>query len=337
MEQHVKVKFPSNIALVKYWGKHGNQLPCNASLSLTLSNAFTETSVHFSEKTSKETEFSYLFEGTENAKFGQRVFNYLQQQPEFSTLLSDFAIQIDSANSFPHSAGIASSASAFASIAAAFLKASGNYSEENFQQEVSRLARLGSGSACRSIYGPYASWGKLDGINGTSDDYATPVLEIHDNFKTMRDAILIVESEPKKVSSSVGHGLMKGHPFAEARFQQANTHCLEMFSTLKSGDFEQFIQIVEREALTLHAMMMTSLDYYLLMKPNTIHVIEQIMQFRKDTKFPICFTLDAGPNIHLLYPSTMQKEAQLLIDEFLANKNVESVLYDQHGTGGIIL
>lgn len=333
----ITVKYPSNIALVKYWGKHGNQLPCNASLSLTLNNAYTETSLHLSEKTSDNIEFSYFFEGTTNEKFSQRVQNYLQNQTEFKDLLQNYALRVDSSNSFPHSAGIASSASAFASIAAAFLKASKNYTEDTFKQQVSRLARLGSGSACRSIYGPYASWGKLSDIQGTSDDYATPVVELHDNFKTMCDAILIVEDEPKKVSSSVGHGLMNGHPFADARFQQANQNCLAMFSTLKSGDFEQFIQIVEREALTLHAMMMTSLDYYVLIKPNTLKIIEQIMQFRKDTKFPICFTLDAGPNIHLLYPSTMQREAQLLIDDFISNQLVKSVIYDHYGTGGNVL
>jgi diphosphomevalonate decarboxylase len=337
MNQLIKAKYPSNIALVKYWGKHGNQLPCNASLSLTLSNAYTETQLTLSEKSAKEIEFDYFFEGQTNDKFSQRVLNYLKNQPEFSDLLKNFALRVDSQNSFPHSAGIASSASAFASIAAIFLKASGNFTNDNFNQQVSRLARLGSGSACRSIYGSYASWGKLGEINGTSDEYATPVLEIHDNFKNMHDAILIVEDEPKKVSSSVGHGLMNGHPFAEARFQQANEHCLEMFSTLKSGDFDKFIQIVEREALTLHAMMMTSLDYYLLVKPNTVKIIEQLMQFRKDTKFPICFTLDAGPNIHLLYPSTMKREAQLLIDDFIANNTVKSVIYDQHGSGGMIL
>ncbi len=333
MNPFIKVKYPSNIALVKYWGKHGNQLPCNASLSMTLSNAFTELNLELSEKKTNEIEFDYFFEGAPKDSFRDRILNYLTHQPEFSGVLKNYAIRAESHNSFPHSTGIASSASAFAAIAAAFLKASGN--ETNFDQNASRLARLGSGSACRSFYGPYASWGHLDEISGTSDEFATSVTAIHDNFKTMRDAILIVEDAPKKVSSSVGHGLMEGHPFAEARFKQANTNCLEMFSTLQSGDFDKFISIVEREALSLHAMMMTSNDYYLLIKPGTVKVIEQVMQFRKDTRLPICFTLDAGPNIHLLYPSTIEKDVQMLIEDI--NSELKAVIYDQIGTGGTIL
>ncbi|HRO74743.1 MAG TPA: diphosphomevalonate decarboxylase [Crocinitomicaceae bacterium] len=333
MNQHVKVRFPSNIALVKYWGKYGNQLPKNASLSMTLSNAYTELELTLTEKKTKEIEFEYFFEGQAKDTFKERILNYLQAQTEFSDILKNYAINVQSHNSFPHSTGIASSASAFAAIATAFLKASG-YSEEDFTQQASRLARLGSGSACRSFHSGYSSWGKLAEINGTSDEYATPVTKIHDHFKTMCDAILIVEDTPKKVSSSVGHGLMKNHPFAEARFQQANQHCLEMFSTLECGDFEKFIAITEREALSLHAMMMTSLDYYLLIKPETVFVLEKIMQFRNDTKLPICFTLDAGPNVHLLYPSNIQQEVKSLIDSM--QSNLKNVIYDQIGNGGII-
>lgn len=333
MSKKITAKYPSNIALVKYWGKHGNQLPMNASLSMTLSNAYTELSLELTDKQTSEIELEYFFEGEQKDSFRERIIRYLAQQPEFSELLNNHAIRLESSNSFPHSTGIASSASAFASIAAVFLKASG-YQETDFLQQASRLARLGSGSASRSFFGPYASWGALKEKEGTSDEYATPVTKIHDNFKNMRDAILIVEDAPKKVSSSVGHSLMNGHPFAAARFQQANENCLEMFSTLASGDFDKFIAIVEREALTLHAMMMTSNDYYMLMKPGTVRIIEQLMQFREDTKFPICFTLDAGPNIHLLYPSTMKREAEMFIEE--VRSDIKEVIYDEIGMGGII-
>ncbi|MCO5269511.1 MAG: diphosphomevalonate decarboxylase [Brumimicrobium sp.] len=334
MKKSTKVRFPSNIALVKYWGKHGNQLPMNASLSLTLQHAYTELELEAIEKNGADATFEYFFEGVQNDAFGQRVLTYLQNQPEFAEFLHQHTIKINSHNSFPHSTGIASSASAFAAIAAAFAKTSGI--TKNFSQEISRLARLGSGSACRSIYGPFASWGKLDGIDGTSDEYASPVQHIHPNFQDMQDAILIIEDTPKKVSSSVGHGLMKNHPFAEARFKQANQHCIEMFSTLERGDFERFIGIVEREALSLHAMMMTSEAYYLLIRPNTIEVMEKVMQFRQETQLPICFTLDAGPNIHLLYPSSIQDKVLL----FIANELkpfTKNILYDRNGIGGIFL
>lgn len=337
MSKKVKVRYPSNIALVKYWGKHGNQLPCNPSISLTLNNAYTELELELSEKKSQELEFEYFFEGIQNEQFSARVIKYLQAQPEFTDLLKNNAIRVDSHNSFPHSTGIASSASAFASIAAAFLKASGQYKDEaDFLQKASNLARLGSGSACRSFYGSYAMWGELEGVEDSNDLYAIPVTDIHENFQNMRDAILIVEDTPKKVSSSVGHGLMKDHPFAEARFVQAKQHLTEMLSILKTGDFEGFIRIVEREALSLHAMMMTSVDYYLLMEPNTVYVMQQIMDFRETTKLPICFTLDAGPNIHLLYPSNIEKQTKDFINNNLISR-LKEVIYDQNGSGGIFI
>lgn len=335
MNQPITAHYPSNIALVKYWGKQGNQLPCNASLSMTLSKAFTEVKLYLSEKKNKEIELDYYFEGQSEENFRERIIKYASQQEEFTGLLKNYALRIESKNSFPHSAGIASSASAFAAIAAALLKATKSIPEQAFQQKSSYLARLGSGSACRSVYGPYALWGKLEGATNSSDQHAMPLDEIHADFKTMKDAILIVEDAPKKVSSSIGHALMNNHPYAAARFIDANKHCLEMISILKHGDFPSFISITEREALSLHAMMMTSGDYYMLIKPGTVQIIDEIFQFRKETGLPICFTLDAGPNVHLLYPESVQEEVHSFVEQNLCN-GLKSVIYDQAGTGGTI-
>jgi len=336
MTQKIIAKYPSNIALIKYWGKHGNQLPCNASLSMTLSKAYTEIVLQCTPKTNTTIELEYFFEGQPKENFKERIIKYASQQNEFSALLNNFSIQINSTNSFPHSTGIASSASAFAAIAAALLKATNQFSnDEEFNKKASYLARLGSGSACRSFYGAYALWGKLNNIENSSNEYAIPINEIHENFKKMNDAILIVEDTPKKVSSSVGHSLMNNHPYAKERFLDANKNCESMISILKNGDFETFISITEREALTLHAMMMTSQDYYMLMKPETVFVIEQIFDFRKQTQLPICFTLDAGPNIHLLYPEQIQNEVELFIENKLKSK-LKSVIYDQAGWGGMV-
>lgn len=333
MNKTIISKYPSNIALVKYWGKYGNQLPKNASLSMTLSKAVTEVKLELMEKTNSEIELAYFFEGEEKEDFKERIVKYASAQPEFDYLLKNYALKINSTNSFPHSTGIASSASAFAAIAAALLSASAELDGDIFNREASRLSRLGSGSACRSFYGPYAVWGELDGLDASSNEFAVPVLEVHENFKNMRDAILIVEDQPKKVSSSVGHGLMKDHPYAEARFVDANKHCQEMLSTLKSGDFDKFISITEREALSLHAMMMTSTDYYMLMKPKTIQVIDEIFEFREQTGLPICFTLDAGPNVHLIYPESIEKEVKTFVETSL-KKNTKLIIYDEIGFGG---
>ncbi|MFL2587636.1 MAG: diphosphomevalonate decarboxylase, partial [Flavobacteriaceae bacterium] len=106
----------------------------------------------------------------------------------------------------------------------------------------------------------------------------------------------------KQVSSSVGHQLMQGHPFAVNRFDQAHKNCELLKSVLKTGDIEQFIEITESEALSLHSMMMTSRPRYILMQPNTLSIINKVWEYRVQTKIPISFTLDAGANVHLLYP-----------------------------------
>ena len=328
---------PSNIAIVKYWGKKENQIPCNASLSMALSKSFTEVMVElFEKKSKKEIELEYFFEGKKNTLFEERLRKYLKNQEEDFPFLRDYAVIINSHNSFPHSAGIASSASAFGAIALSLSDASRKYFKEKNQEEflrnASRLSRLGSGSACRSMYPGFALWGQNKSVAGSSDEFAVEITGVHDNFKQLQDAILIIESDPKKVSSSLGHSLMKGHPYAENRFVQANERASRMVKVLAGGDFEEFVNIAESEALTLHAMMLTSKDYYILMKPGTLTTIEKILNFRKDTKIPVCFTLDAGPNVHVLYAEADKKK----VNDFLNNDFedcVKNIIFDKMGSG----
>ena len=136
-----------------------------------------------------------------------------------------------------------------------------------------------------------------------SDLFGVPFSgEVHEVFQDYQDVILLVDKGEKQVSSTVGHDLMHNHPFAAQRFEQAHTNLKALTAVLQSGDLEKFVALVESEALTLHAMMMTSMPYFILMKPNTLETIERIWQFRKEQGVPVCFTLDAGANVHLLFP-----------------------------------
>ncbi len=328
---------PSNIAIVKYWGKKGNQIPCNSSLSLTLSNSFTTVEAELSDKTSDEAvQLSYFFEGEVNEKFGQRVAKFLNDNSAYFSFITEKAITINSSNSFPHSAGIASSASAFGAISLALLDISytlqGKEKDATFYTEASNLARLGSGSASRSMYPAFAQWGENSLVPNSSNEHAIEIKEVHPIFQNMKDAILIIEDEPKKVSSSVGHSLMNNHPYAENRFKQANERTAELVEILKTGNMEAFIHMCESEALTLHAMMMTSMDYYLLVKPGTITAIEKLMEFRKENNIPVCFTLDAGPNVHVLYPKAYETQVEEFIKNGLSD-TYKKVIYDQEGSG----
>lgn len=329
-------KCPSNIAIVKYWGKKPNQIPCNSSVSMTLTHSFTETTLELLEKkTTEDIELDYFFENQRNTHFENRIQKYLGEQQNHFPFLKDYGLRIHSTNSFPHSAGIASSASAFGALALNLLDAVQEISGQNranFIQEASNLARLGSGSACRSLFPGFAVWGENKSMPTSSDVYATGVSDIHPNFRKMHDAILIVESEPKKVSSSAGHSLMKGHPYAETRFTQANERTSQLLEVLAKGDFEKFIDITESEALTLHAMMMTSGSHYMLMKPATIEVIEKVVDFRMETNIPVCFTLDAGPNVHVLYADTDKVQVENFLNNAL-DGSVNEIIFDALGKG----
>ena len=331
-----KWRCPSNIAVVKYWGKRPGQLPRNASLSMTLEHAFTECEVELTEKRSSEIGISYFFDDQPKPEFGERVRRFIETNVQTLPYVLDHDVVIRSTNSFPHSAGIASSASSFGALALALLDLSFCQSkqklDERFYQQASFLARLGSGSASRSVYPNFAMWGVSPGVALSSDEFAVPVREIHPRFRTMRDAILIVDDQPKKVSSSAGHAMMDDNPFAPQRYRQANQRTEELVRVLQQGEMERFIELCEAEALALHALMMLSKDYFLLMQPGSLGIIERTMQFRRTTKIPVGFTLDAGPNVHLLYP----EEAHSSIQEFVTSELdgfVKDVRFDQIGRG----
>ena len=332
---------PSNIALVKYWGKKKNQIPANPSLSFTLSSSLTTTQMEFTPIEQKATEYSYdfLFEGKENKNFRPKIDSFLHRINPYLPFLKDYHFKIESSNSFPHSSGIASSASAFAALASCFMemekKMNPAMDEAYFYQKASFLARLGSGSACRSLRGPMMMWGKHEDYRGSSDLFAVEYpYDIDPVFRDFQDAILLVHKGEKSVSSTTGHGLMEGHRYAGSRFEQANSNLSVIRNVLKEGDLDKFVEIVESEALSLHAMMMTSIPYFLLMKPNTLEIIERIWRYRRNTGKHLCFTLDAGANVHLLFPGEEADNIYSFIkDELLQFCEGRSVLRDRVGPG----
>ena len=311
---------PSNIAIVKYWGKHGNQLPNNPSISFTLNNCYTETKVTYSKiENPNMLEMDFYFEGKENQAFKSKIEKYLQENKEYFTFLNGLHLNIESHNSFPHSSGIASSASSMSALILCLLGIKYKDKEINLQ-EASFLSRLASGSAARSVYPTMTLWGKTPSLPESSDEYAIPIDNIiHPVFKSYHDSILIVSSIEKSVSSRAGHSLMNEHPMAETRYATARKNTEDLLKILEQGDLEGFIKITESEANQLHDLMATSTPSYTLKEPNTINIIDKILEFRKDTCLPICYTLDAGPNVHLLYPDSCSEQVHVFIEEVLKN------------------
>ena len=320
-EKQVKSTFrcSSNIALVKYWGKkpEGIQLPANPSISFTLKDLYTETTVSvLGANTSGAPEFDFLFEGQPKPSFIPKLTDFFNRILPDYAILREFYLQINTSNNFPHGTGIASSASGFGALACCLAELEQVHTGQPVSVEkISKTARLGSGSACRSMFELPAIWGAHPLVKGSNDEYAIPFKSnIHEVFTDMMDAVLIVDAGEKSVSSTVGHGLLKGNPYASARYEEATHHLTEICTALETGNMTDFIRIVEQEALQLHAMMMLSNPYFILMRPATLSVIEALWAFRKETKIPVMFTLDAGANVHLLFPGIHNQQVKNFIE-----------------------
>ena len=310
---------PSNIALVKYWGKKGKQIPQNPSISFTLSECRSETFVTYEK--ADHFGFRFFFDGKENPAFGAKIEKFLLDYQAFFPFVNQLSLTVESRNTFPHSSGIASSASSMSAFVMGLLDIENQIVGKQFDlQKASYFSRLASGSAARSVFPKMALWGTTPYYEGSSDEYAVSLdNDIHPIFKIYRDAILIVSGESKSVSSRAGHALMEGNPYAPARYAKANENIKDLLVALQSGDLDTFIHITESEALQLHALMMCSNPSYILIKPNTLNLIDKIREFREETKIPLCFTLDAGPNVHLLYPESETEKVEGFINNELVN------------------
>jgi len=336
---------PSNIALIKYWGKHGRQLPSNPSISFTLDHAFTETTLEYTPKTGADqgVELEFFFHKEKQPAFREKILKFLESIHDIFPFLRQLNLTIRSGNSFPHSAGIASSASSMSALALCLCSLEHELfgtleSDQDFHNKASYIARLGSGSACRSIYSHLAVWGKTSIAPNSSDEYAVEYSDVNDIYKSFQDSILIVSAKEKSVSSRAGHALMDNNVFAKPRFEQARMRLSRLSESLKNGDLETFGTIVEDEALTLHALMMASTPSYLLMEPNSLNIINEVRAFRAETNLPLYFTLDAGPNIHLLYPGYIRDKVLKFQDEVLLPFCEDRMWIDDHvGIGPIEL
>jgi len=328
---------PANIAWVKYWGKLKGQLPTNPSLSMTLQKSTTHMKAIVVP--ASELAVSVLFEGEERPSFARKIHGVLAKLSADLPVLAKTQWTLITENTFPHSAGIASSASSMAALGAILARFLAELSGEVATlEQASFLARLASGSACRSLYGGFVSWGETPALLGSSDLHAT-ALKVHENFQHARDAILIVSKEEKEISSSQGHAQMGLHPYAEARYADARAQHTRLLDVLRSGDWTAAGEILEAEALTLHAMMMTSRPGFMLLRPQSLDIIRLVRLFRQDTQVPVYFTIDAGPNIHLIYPDAAAPKVEAFVRHELLPHTVEGkgVIWDEVSHQDLVL
>ncbi len=333
---------PANIAFIKYWGKYGIQFPHNPSLSMGLSNCFSETTIEYTPRNIEQKWINFSFEGELNQIFEKKIINFINIVSKYIPCLKKINLNIRSNNNFPHSIGIASSASSISSLALGLCDLEKIYKGEieakhnnYFFQKASKIARFGSGSACRSVYSGLVLWGKTTLINTSSQEYAIQ-LNLKNNYiiDNLNDAVLIVDPFPKALSSSAGHYLMQNNSYRNIKFKESNKNLLLLISAIEKNNISSFIEILEKEALSLHAMLMTSSPYEILLSPKSIYIIEKIRKFRNKESLNFGFTIDAGSTVHIIY-SDIEKAK---VEYFLNNEVKElceskKIIFNTLGAG----
>lgn len=301
-----------NIAFIKYWGNKDQDLriPANGSLSMNLKELETRTRVSFDPSLAGD---QLILNGIpEEGAALQRVskmLNRIRNIVEFNTFAN-----VESENNFPTGAGIASSASAFAALSCAASSAAGLSLSE---RELSRLARTGSGSASRSIPEGYVEWQA-----GTDYESSYAYSIAGADHWDLVDLIALISKEHKETGSSLGHTMADKSPIQGARVKDANRRLEICRKALLERDFTVFADIVEQDCNLMHAVMMTSdppLYYWL---PGTLEVMRAVQTWRRQG-LPVCYTIDAGPNVHLICPS---KEADKVKRELGSLPGVKSIL-----------
>jgi diphosphomevalonate decarboxylase len=321
---------PSNIALVKYWGKRPLQMAHNSSISFTLKNSFTQMTIEKHAST-KGLVVNFLFEKQKNEKFENKIIKFLSSIQSDFNWLNESVLFIDSKNTFPHSSGIASSASSMSALVLCILSIDEEINQkalakDDFFKSASYYSRLASGSACRSVFPTLGLW-------ENNKEFAVPYSDVHPLFLNMQDSILIVDEKEKSVSSTAGHALMQNHPYSEARYTDAENNLINLKVAMRTGDFLKFSEIVEHEALSLHALMMMSTPSFILLRPESLDIILKVRAWREQTKTPLTFTIDAGPNIHLLYPATAKEKVLTFIENTLWPNR--KTIHDEVGCGPV--
>lgn len=290
-----------NIAFIKYWGNRDDSLriPANGSISMNLMELETRTTVSFEENLKTD---SLIINGklADNTQF-RRVSSFLdvlRKKAGTSTYAS-----IHSTNNFPIGSGIASSASAFAALALAGSAALGLNLTEN---ELSRLARLGSGSASRSIPAGYVEW-----TPGEDDQSSYAFSILPPGGWDLVDIVLVLDQAHKKTGSSEGHHLASTSPLQQARVSDAPRRLDICRSSILEKDFSTFAEIIELDCLMMHSVMMTSTPPLFYWAASTYQIIEKVRGWRK-AGLPAAFTIDAGPNVHVL---TVAENTSALVTE----------------------
>lgn len=313
---------PSNIAFIKYWGRKDERLrlPSNGSISMNLSALRTKTTVEFDRFLTKDKVVidKETIEGKDLEKL-QAHLNRIRKLAGVSE-----KAYVKSSNTFPKSTGLSSSASGFAALTFAATKALGLQLSE---KELSILSRLGSGSACRSIPDGFVEW-----LDGETSETSYGVSLFDENHWDIVDVVCILSSDQKDVPTSKGQTFANTSPFFPLRLGQMNEKIRKTKEALYEKNFKLFGEIIESEALEMHAIMITSRPSLLYWHPNTLSIMKKVQSVRREG-LPVYFTLNTGHNIHLI---TQKKNIDDVLQVFENDDTISEVLVNHPAKGARI-
>ncbi len=309
-----------NIALVKYWGNRDDELriPANGSISLTLAGMQVRTTVRFDEAL-KHDQVSINGESASSGR-ASVVLDLVRDRAGI-----DMRATVDSHSDFPAGAGLASSAAAFAALSLAASSAAGL---ELSPEQLSRLARRGSGSAARSIFGGYVEL-LVDGTDAQC--YARQLADA--GHWELVDLVAIVDRQPKAVGSTAGHARADSSPLQQARVADAPRRLENCRAAIQARDFQRLAEVAELDSDLMHAVMMTSEPSIHYWQAGTVQLMAEVRGLRR-AGVPVFYSIDAGPNVHCLCTPEVESEVRGHLEQIPA---VQTLLRGAPGSGAVLL
>ncbi len=318
------VRAGSNIAFIKYWGvaDAAINLPLNNSISMTLADAYTTTTVHWHERSALAEDACTIDGRHVSGDAAARTGRHLDRLRAVAGV--DWRAEVTSANNFPMASGIASSASGFAALTAAGCAAMGLALSPTAQ---SALARRGSGSASRSLFGGFVEWAQ-----GHDDASSVAHQLFPADHWALRDIVVVVLGAAKAVSSEHGHTLAATSPLNAGRVAATTQALAEVRAAIAAKDIERLGPVIEADALAMHAVMMTGAPSLLYWQPATLELLHAVRRWRSTDKIPVYFTIDAGPNVHLICEAAAAADLEDRLHDFAC---VQKIIVSRPGGGPV--
>lgn len=286
------IRAGSNIAFIKYWGVDDANinLPQTSSISMTLADAYTTTTVEWQSSSALAQDEIVVDGRTLPGEKGARLVRHLDRIRAIAGTTQ--RARVASCNNFPMASGIASSASGFAALTVAACQA---LALDLDATQLSALARLGSGSASRSLFGGYVQWDR-----GVDHDTSVARMLFPPEYWELYDIVAIVSSAEKQVSSEGGHRLAATSPLNAARVAHVNELLPVVQAAIAERNLAKLGDPIEWDALAMHAVMQTGTPSLIYWQPGTLEILHAVRRWRAEEGIQAYFTIDAGPNVHVL-------------------------------------